>query len=371
MRMGMAALAALAGFTAATAQPPQMLPRPADGDIKPLHYARDAAWICRPGVDDGTCSTHLDALAVDTAGKRTPVPYVAATDPKVDCFYVYPTVSEDPTFYADADVGAEERRTVHGQLARLGAVCRLFAPVYHQMTMAGLHWAMGFVQRGEMVPEMKMDVPFAGVVAAWRHYLKHDNKGRGVILVGHSQGAMLLKRLIAEEIERRPAQKRIVAAYLAGNPDLTTASFKRMKPCATRAQTGCVVAWSSYGEAYQGMRFFGTGTATTPALCVNPASPGDGRAPIKAYLSKPRSAPPEDPPYVETIGQMSAECVSDDKGAVLRVRVEPGVYADVLNGMIARYAGAPGWGLHPLDIGLVQGNMIDMMTAQIAAWPAK
>ena len=30
------------------------------------------------------------------------------------------------------------------------------------------------------------------VVAAWRHYLDHDNRGRGVVLIGHSQGTGML-----------------------------------------------------------------------------------------------------------------------------------------------------------------------------------
>ena len=28
----------------------------------------------------------------------------------------------------------------------------------------------------------------ADVLAAWNYYLEHDNQGRGVVLVGHSQG---------------------------------------------------------------------------------------------------------------------------------------------------------------------------------------
>jgi hypothetical protein len=107
-------------------------------------------------------------------------------------------------------------------------------------------------------------------------------------------------------------------------------------------------------------------------LCVNPAAPGGGRAPIKAYLSKPSLAPVSDPPYVETIGQLSAECVTDDKGAILSIRIEPGKYADLLALALGRMGSAPGgWGLHPLDISLVQGNMIDLIGTQSAAWSAR
>jgi hypothetical protein len=294
---------------------------PVRGDLTPGDYAKPENWICRPGVDDGTCSTNLDAMAVDAKGERTPAPFVAATDPAIDCFYIYPTASDDPTLYSDLKADASERRPVHGQAARLRAACRLFAPVYHSFTMAALRWSTGHDDGGPI----DFDPPYRDVVAAWRAYLKNDNKGRGVVLVGHSQGAILLKRLIAEEIDGKPAQKLLVGAYLAGNLDLSAKSFKAIPPCAANGQTGCVVAWSSYNADYA---------------------------------------------YVETIGQISAECVADAKGAALRIRVEPdGKYADMIGAGFKRLTGA--WGMHTLDISLVQGNMVDLIAAQSAAWKRK
>ena len=36
----------------------------------------------------------------------------------------------------------------------------------------------------------------AGVVAAWDDYLDHYNDGRGVVVIGHSQGAAMLVGLL-------------------------------------------------------------------------------------------------------------------------------------------------------------------------------
>jgi hypothetical protein len=352
--------------TIATAGPAQAPAKPAQGDVTPADYAKPESWICRPGVDDGTCSTNLDAIAVDAQGTRTPAPFAKAADPKVDCFYVYPTTSLDPTMYSDLIPDAAEKRAVHGQAARLAEKCRLFAPVYHSFTMAALRWAVG---SGVGDAAIDFDIPYRDLVAAWRAYLANDNKGRGVVIVGHSQGAILLKRLIAEEVDGKPAQKRLVAAYLAGNTDLSAKSFRHIPPCAAADQTGCVVAWSTYGDAYEGPRFFGGTGKGEPPLCVNPAAIAGGRGMAKAYLSKPSFAPAGDPPYVETIGQLSAECVADGKGAVLRVRVDPeGKYAALLNAAFAGLTLPAAWGLHTLDISLVQGNMVDLIGSQSAAW---
>jgi len=370
MRRAWFGLAALLLGTPVGAQPvyaPTPTTQPDYGDTPPVDYADPKAWMCRPGVDDGTCSANLDALAVDTQGNRTPAPYVAAKNPPVDCFYLYPTTSLDKTLYSDMVPDKEEKRAVHGQAARLGATCRVFAPIYHGLTMTALSWAATGKATG-----MDLEIPYRDALAAWRSYLAHDNKGRGVVLVGHSQGAMLVKRLLAEEFDGKPAQKLLVAAYLAGNPDLGSATFKSIKPCASTSDTGCIVAWSSYVEGTEGPRVFGHPPAGMSPLCVNPAAPGGGRAPIKAYLSKPSLAPESDPPYVETIGQLTAECVTDDKGAILSIRIEPGKYADLLALALEKMgSGRAAWGLHSLDISLVQGNMVDLIGTQSMAWVAK
>lgn len=358
----------LAGLLAAAplgTQAPASAPKPAHGDTSPVDYAQPANWICRPGVDDGTCSTHLDAVRIDAAGNRTPAPHVAAKGPPIDCFYVYPTASLDPTLYSDLVPDAEERRSVHGQAARLDARCRLFVPTYHQLTIAALRWSLG--PDGEAP---SFDEPYRDVLAAWRSYLTHDNRGRGVVLIGHSQGALLLKRLIAEEIDGKPVQRRLVAAYLAGNLDVSTASFRTVKPCARGDQTGCVVAWSSYVEGDQGPRFFGNSVPPGSAICVNPAAISGGRGTLDAYLSKPPLSPAEDPPYLELAGAMTAECVADAAGAVLRIRIEPGPAAELLKVVMQRYSGIPTWGVHQLDISLVQGNMVALIGSQSAAWMA-
>jgi hypothetical protein len=343
---------------------------PAHGDTPPVDYSQPANWICRPGVDDDTCSANLDAMRIDAAGARTPAPYVAAKEPPIDCFYVYPTASTDPTLYSDLSPDAQEKRSVHGQAARLGARCRVFVPAYHQLTMAALRYSMAQMAAGKASPNFDFNIPYRDVLAAWRSYLARDNHGRGVVLVGHSQGAILLKQLIAEEIDGKPAQKLLVGAYLAGNPALNQASFKTILPCRAANQAGCVVGWSTYFEGYDGPRAFG-GAAGGAPLCVNPAAVGGGRAALDGFLGRPSFAPESDPPLIEMFGQISAECVSDDRGAVLRIRVEPGPNADLLRLGLQRYSPAPPWGLHPIDISLVQGNMIDLIGSQTKAWLAR
>jgi pimeloyl-ACP methyl ester carboxylesterase len=338
-----------------------------------VDYATPEAWLCRPGHDETCRTAEVGALAVDPkAGARTPQAFPIADDAPIDCFYVYPTVSRDASPFSDMSPGPEEIAVVRSQLARLGTRCRLFAPIYRQLTLK----ALSDVMSGQGKTALDFGAPYADVRDAWRDYLARDNKGRGVILVGHSQGSILLTRLIAEEIDGKPAQKRLVSAFLSGHPGLGVpqgkdvgGAFRHVPLCRSAGQLGCVWVWSSFRPDDATTRIFGVNPAPgMVAACTNPAAPGGGRGLLKPYFRKPAAAPAEDPPYVSPLSQLSAECVDDAQGSTLRVRVEPGPYESLLNTVLERSQGAPGWGLHILDIPLTQGNLLELIDAETAAW---
>ncbi len=364
------ALAALPGGLALSLAAPAFA-EPAPAQPAPtIDYGASASWLCRPGAET-VCTADLDALAIGPDGTRTPQGFAAAADPAIDCFYVYPTVSHETTPYADMTASPEIVRTARAQAGRLASRCRLFVPLYRQLTVAGLDQSLG----GGGTFDWSQ--PYVDVLAAWRWYLAHDNKGRGVVLIGHSQGTILLQRLIAEEIDGKPAQARLVAAFLAGDPGLPVPAgavvggvFKHVPLCTSAAQTGCAYAWGSFAvDDASATRYFGRSPGGgLIGGCVDPAAPGGGKGLLKAYLPKPAMAPANDPPWIEVVGQLSASCVADAQGNVLRVTVEPTSFADLLHGVLTRVAARPGWGLHALDLSLPQGNILDDIDAETAAW---
>ena len=125
----------------------------------------------------------------------------------VDCFYVYPTISAQGTLNADLSVDPELVTIAEQQAARFSSVCRVFAPVYRQVTVSGLI--------DPRVTPANFDLAYADVRRAWSEYLARDNNGRGVVLVGHSQGAAMLTRLVRERIDGDAAARaRVVSALL-------------------------------------------------------------------------------------------------------------------------------------------------------------
>ncbi len=346
----------------------------ADKD-KAADYNDPDNWLCRPGKET-LCTTNLDAMEVDADGKRTYQKFVPAAWSPIDCFYVYPTVSHQTTDYSDFTEDPEIDTVVRNQAARLSAHCRLFAPIYRQLTLPGLERDM---KRGA---DMKaaFDKPYQDVLRAWKHYLKNNNHGRGVVLIGHSQGTILLQRLIAEEIDGKPVQKKLVSVFLAGDPSLPVrpgkpvgGAFKHIPLCDHASETGCIYVWGDYlGDAPVPGEIFGKAPGGgLVAACVSPAAPAGGDGALRTYFPRPADAPASDPPFVELIGQLSGRCKADEEGNALRITILPSRFTERLTTAFAFSARDPTWGLHRLDLNLLQGNVVDVVGVELAGWKGK
>ncbi|MES2755344.1 MAG: DUF3089 domain-containing protein [Pseudomonadota bacterium] len=341
-------------------------------------YKQDATWLCRPGRSDA-CTVGQDVTTVAANGKRKIEKFVAAKAPKFDCFYVYPTVSTDPGANSDMTADPAENQVVAAQAARFRAQCRVFAPLYRQVTLSALRAGM---MTG--APITGRELAYADVKAAWDDYLARDNNGRGVILFGHSQGSGLLKQLIAREIEGKPVASRMIAAYLAGT-NVVPGDLKSTPPCTSATQTGCVVAWVSFRSDAPPPANSRFGTGASPAICVNAASLNGGEATARAIFSTTgvgassaamgpwsKDGPAVTTPYVAVPGLISTECVTKGGFGYLNVTVnaDPAdartdtIVGDVMvGGQILK-----DWGLHLVDMPVVMGDLVALAGTQGAAW---
>src|SRR5438093_11074630 len=82
-------------------------------------YGDGRTWLCRPGRTDA-CTIDLNTTIVAADGTLTREPFTALPNPAIDCFYVYPTVSTDPSANSDMNIDAAERGVVRAQFARFG-----------------------------------------------------------------------------------------------------------------------------------------------------------------------------------------------------------------------------------------------------------
>lgn len=367
-------------------------PAPAAASPAPApDYTKADAWLCRPDLAGGACAQPLDTTVIAADGKRTAKPFKKAANPAFDCFYVYPTVSTDPTPNSDMTPDPAEMRVVQAQAARFGEVCRVFAPMYRQVTLTALRSMMA----GQPLTADRV-IGVNDVRAAWNDYLRRDNGGRGVVLIGHSQGSAVLKELIKTDIDGKPAQDRIVSAMLIGmNVGVPEGKdvggeFQSMPLCRSNTQTGCVVTYVSFrhdSPPPANSRFGKAEAAGQVAGCTNPAALAGGKAVTRNYLAAGQVGSSAAPapwtrdgaavttPFVQASGLLTAECVKTPGFNYLAVTVNADP-ADARTDTIVGDVMAGGtvlkdWGLHLIDVNIAQGDLIALADTQAKAWKAK
>lgn len=368
-----------------------------DAAPEPADYRLDSTWLCRPGRADA-CAQDQTTTVIAADGQMTREAFTARADPAIDCFYVYPTASFDPGGNSDLEPGAEEKFVALVQFARFAAACRPFAPMYRQATLTSLRARMNGVEGP--VPDRALG--YGDVVAAWRHYLAHENQGRGVVLIGHSQGAAVLMQLIRDEIDGRPVQAQLVSTILLGaNVEVPEGAdvggtFQHIPACRAATQTGCVIAYVSFREtappppvgifahAYDPKTL--QPIAGHQVLCTNPASLEGGSGSLNGYFPTVawQWTPPEyvwintggkiDTPFVSTPGLVSARCISEGPSTYLAIRLHGRAddvrTHDIPGDVIVNGRLFPDWGLHRIDVQVALGNLVDIVERQAAAYLA-
>jgi hypothetical protein len=322
------------------------------------------AWLCKPGIKANPCEQRLDTARFTPDGQP-----LGAANPKparrrIDCFYVYPTVSGQPGTLATRRRDPELLSIARWQAARYARTCRVFAPVYRQVTLAGLPRAT----------RAEWDRAYRDVRAAWRDYLEHHNRGRGVVLIGHSQGTFHLRKLLPEEIEpKRGQRRRIVSALLLGG-NAAASEFDRFRPCTGPRQTRCVVAFSAYGPAVPADAIFGLGD---DAICTNPAALQGGEATVDAVYPRAPFAPgtaigigvaamqlplpDSDATWLAFPDSYTARCVDRGTTNVLQITPRPGAHP------LTPWP-LPSWGLHMADANIALGDLERLVRRQAAAY---
>jgi DUF3089 family protein len=340
-------------------------------------------WLCKPDLAANPCSPGLSTMEFSPTytpvGVLDPLP---ARSPSIDCFYVYPTVSEQRTGNANLHVDPEERSIALYQTARYSQYCRVYAPMYRQVTLYGIH-ILG--AKPTTRPNGALAVSDAN--AAFAYYLKHFNRGRGFVLIGHSQGAFVLRELIARKIDPNPAlRSRLVSAILLGGDVLVRpgragigGDFKHIGACRSAAQLHCVIAFSSFDQPVPKASLFGRAPVRSKdiMLCTNPAALSGGSAvadtifPIAPFAPGSLisaaitllhlTAPQASTTWFELRSAYRIQCVTSNGAHVLWVTPIGGA-------QVPSPSPDKTWGLHLIDANIALGDLISIVRAESRAY---
>jgi Protein of unknown function (DUF3089) len=346
-------------------------------------------WLCKPGQRPDPCTPGLSTTVYSPTLQQLGVEQPQQDPhPAIDCFYVYPTVSGQSTGNSNLVVDPVERSIALYQTARYSQYCRVFAPMYRQVTLAG-------IGQGQPTSQPNPALALSDVESAFATYLQHYNHGRGFVLIGHSQGASVLRQLIQQKIDRDASvRKLLVSAILMGGNVLVKrgkdvgGDFQHIPACRSATQLGCVIAFSTFDQPVPTPSLFGRPDSAfgikvppdTVVLCTNPAALGGG----SGLLDPIFPSQPFDPQSVLSIGIKLLGVTQPTPPTVWST--EPGAYsascssandANVLE--IGAVGGAktptpsptPAWGLHLVDANVALGNLIAIVKSEAAAFVAR
>jgi hypothetical protein len=350
---------------------------PADAAHSGTPDAAGVTWLCRPGLAGDPCLAPEGATSVASSGAQSVVPAPAATTHPFDCFYVYPTVTASaPTSNTGTAVTPAIEAAAVTQASRFSQVCNVWAPTYRQRTSASLAVGLGNDPSADQIS-------YQSLLAGWKDYLAHDNDGRPVVFIGHSQGAANVIRLLRAEVDGDPALRaRMVSAIiLGGNVQVPVGktvggTFAHIPACTEKGQTGCVIAYSSFSSPPPADSLFGrpgqgvslqsgqTASKGQQVLCTNPAALGSSAAaPLTPYFTSPAGSTGE--PWVTYPGLYTATCESAGGATWLQVDARPGDSRPVVAPTLG-----PTWGLHEDDVNLALGDLVQDVAAQEATYSA-
>jgi hypothetical protein len=184
---------------------------------------------------------------------------------KVDVFYIHPT-----TYYRSYSGNGDpedkklneftDSQPIAFQASVYNGAAKVYAPRYRQ---AALH---NFFKRDDSKSKRAFDIAYSDVKRSFEYYLKNLNKGRPIIIAGHSQGSMHGERLIREFFDGTKLQSKLVAGYLIGY-SIPKNAFTVIPICSSPNQSNCVVSYNTFGwDSEPRYQEFGN------AICVNPVS---------------------------------------------------------------------------------------------------
>jgi hypothetical protein len=339
--------------------------------------AAGVTWLCRPGLAGDPCLYPESATSVAASGTKTVLSAQPAAKPAFDCFYVYPTVTASAaTSNTGTAVTLAEEAAAVSQASRFSQVCQVWAPTYRQRTSASLAKGLGN-------DPMADQISYNSVLAAWKDYLANYNGGRPIIFIGHSQGSADLIRLLRAQVDDNPSVRALMvsAIILGGNVQVPTGktvggTFAHIPGCTRAAQTGCVIAYSSFsrtppldslfGRPGQGVSLQSDQRAKRgqQVLCTNPAALGsDAPAALTPYFVSSVSKTGE--PWVTYPGLYTGTCESKGGATWLQINASPGDTRPVVKPTLG-----PTWGLHADDVNLALGNLVNDVSAEEAAYSA-
>jgi len=193
-------------------------------------YTKESSWAVLP-------SKYQENLQTYASNRQDTL--------EADVFYIYPTLNTDkkdirwnvPT----DDVKQNDivlNKAVLMQASAFATSGKVYVPFYRQAHLRSYRF---FKEGGKEA----QDIAYSDVKKAFEIYLEKYNKGRPIIMVGHSQGTTHAVRLLKDFFDNTSLQKQLIAAYIPGIR-VKSNDFSSIKLMTSPSDIGGFVSWNTY-----------------------------------------------------------------------------------------------------------------------------
>ena len=166
---------------------------------------------------------------------------------RADVFFIVPTLYQDRKEISwNSDVYNKQfsdilmQSSIKYQSTAWLSSANLYSPNYRQAhfrVFEEKYWKNG--------GEDAFEIAYSDIKRSFEVYLKQFNKGKPIIIAGHSQGAGHAKRLLKDFFDGKELSNKLIAAYLVGTK-ITEDDFFDLELMNKPDQTGGYVTWNTY-----------------------------------------------------------------------------------------------------------------------------
>lgn len=227
------------------------------GQITPTNYSLSQNWVVNHNLNKRINFNPSYTIIKPDTTQRTVVNIPYDTLSNYDVFCIYPTIPTGGGGTPQIHPLAFDATTVtplivdlYSQYAEFG---RIYAPYYRQIN------GVTFISPGSMNTQARLlDTAVTDVIAAFEYYFNNYNGGKKIILVGHSQGSVLLGMML-RKFESNPTlysafMNKIVLSVLPGfvtgphtlNSSNTGGWFQNYPICQNPNDINCMMTWQTY-----------------------------------------------------------------------------------------------------------------------------
>lgn len=192
---------------------------------------------------------------------------------EVDVFYLYPTVwygeGTNKDFVCPIDFKPMRENATNALISQstvFKEVGNIYAPFYRQADALYILDTNNNIKNKE---KYFNDIPKKDAIAAFDYFIKNFNNNKPFILMGHSQGAMMIKEILKDYFKTNEnLNNRLVAAYIIGYSVTTNDLIENphLRFAKGEYDTGVIISYNTESSIFNGYN----PTLLEGAIAINP-----------------------------------------------------------------------------------------------------